>query len=213
MKFCVIGIGHYGYEVATTLSERGFDVLAIDRDENRIEKIRDHVAQSICINILDSNSLKTINIENMDGVIIGFGKNFADTAIITRILKKELEHPLVIARTNSDIKSEILNLIGADRIVRPEYYSALNLADNLSSPFPTTTRFNHDYSVVEFAAPSQFIAQSLVELDLLGNYNVHCVAVRRHSDMLTATPDLVIHEQDTLFLAGENNNLKKLANL
>ncbi|HLB94100.1 MAG TPA: TrkA family potassium uptake protein [Candidatus Babeliales bacterium] len=213
MKFCVIGIGHYGYEVATTLTERGFDVLAIDRDENRIEKIRDRVAQSICINILDSNSLKAINIENIDCVIIGFGKNFADTAIITRILKKELEHPLVIARTNSDIKSEILNLIGADRIVRPEYYSALNLADNLSSPFPSTTRFNHDYSVVEFAAPSQFIAQSLAELDLLGNYQVHCVAVKRHTETLTATPDLVIHEHDTLFLAGENSNLKKLANL
>lgn len=213
MKFCVIGIGHFGYEVATTLTENGIEVLAIDKDENRIEKIRDKVAQAICINIIDEGSLRTVGVEEMDGVIIGFGKNFADTATISRTLKQEFEHPLVIARTNSAIKSDILNLIGVDRVIRPEYYSAIRLADNLSSPFPTSVRYDAGFAVVQLAAPAKFINHTLAELDLLAKYQVHCIAVHRNQQTLTAQPTTVIQEHDTLFLAGKNSDLEPLAEL
>ena len=213
MKFCVIGIGHFGYEVATTLTENGIEVLAVDLNENRIEKIRDKVAQAICINIIDEGSLRTIGIEEMDGVIIGFGKNFADTATITRILKQEFEHPLVIARTNSAIKADILNLVGADRVIRPEYYSAIRLADNLSSAFPSSIRYADGCAVVQLSAPAQFVNRTIADLELLEKYQVHCIGLERDQAVITAQPTSVLQEHDILLLAGKNSDLKKLADL
>jgi len=208
MKYCVIGIGHFGYEVAVTLTENGVDVLAVDKDELKIEKIRDKVAQAVCINILDEDSLRAINIEEMDGVIIGFGKNFADTVSITRILKKEFEHPMVINRTNDDIREEILELIGADEVVMPEHDAAVRLADNLSSPFPNTVRINDDLSIIEIEAPKKFISKSLEEILVYENYKVHCIGIERESETISASLEEIIQEGDTLFLAGNTNDLK-----
>src|SRR5258708_3441017 len=134
MKFCVIGIGKFGYEVATALTNNGVDVLAIDQDEAKIEHIRDRVSHAACIKIIDADSLHKIGIEEMHGVIIALSGNFTETAILVRILKNTFEIKTIIACTNDQIKAEILELLGADQIIKPEVDAAIQLADGLSAP-------------------------------------------------------------------------------
>lgn len=210
MKFCVIGIGKFGYEVATVLASNGVDVLAIDQDESKVEHIRDKVSHAATIKIIDADSLYKIGIEDMDGVIIALIGSFTDTAILVRILKNDFNIETVIACTNNQIKSEILDVLGADQIIKPEVEAAIKLADGLSAPFPQMTRLSEKLSVVEIVTPDKFVGKSLDDILFYENYRVECIAIKRDEDITIANSEIIIEENDILFITGFNEILEEL---
>ena len=116
MKFGIIGLGRFGYQLARTLAELGCEVVAIDRNEEIVESIRDHVTQAICMNVIDEESLKEIGIGELDAVIVATGESFAQSVLLTTILKRNLHVPYVVARAMNDINEHILKLVCADRV-------------------------------------------------------------------------------------------------
>ena len=48
-QFAVIGLGRFGASVATTLTKKGYQVLAIDSSEHMTQNISDEVTQAVCL--------------------------------------------------------------------------------------------------------------------------------------------------------------------
>ena len=213
MKFCVIGLGRFGYQVATVLSENGMEVLAIDSNESIVASIRDSVAHAIVMDVTDEASLRSVGVDEIDTVIVAMGENTSQTILITALLKKHLKTPYVITRAIDDLNKEILSLVGADRVILPEKEIGIRLADNLSSPFVDVTRLAKNFSVTSNIAPEQFINKSLADLDLFYNYEVHCIGKKEEERIISIGPDYIIKELDKLICAGPNKNLEKLAKL
>jgi trk system potassium uptake protein len=213
MKFCVIGLGRFGRQVATLLTENGMEVLAIDSNEAIIASIRDHVTQAVCMRVTDDTSLRSVGVDEMDTVIVGMGENFAQSILITALLKKRLNIPRVIARAINDIHKEILKIVGADRVILPEQEIGIRVADNLSSPFTDLIRLSKDYSVSQIIVPENFVGKTVEDLDLYNKYEVHYIGVKEGDTITTLAPDYVIQEQDKIILAGNHKNLEKIAKL
>ncbi|MGA9530598.1 MAG: TrkA family potassium uptake protein [Candidatus Babeliales bacterium] len=214
MKFAVIGLGRFGYQVATVLSDNGMEVLAVDSNESIVTSIKDKVTQALCVRITDEDSLQSISIEDMDVVIVAMGENVEQSILITALLKKRLNIQKVIARGINDIHKEILELIGADRVILPEKEIGSRLADVLSSPFTELTRLSPYFSISQIAAPKQFIGKTITELNLLENYTLRFVGVRHPDDTIESVPDsYIIQEHDKILLAGNNNNLEWIAKM
>ena len=120
MKFCVIGLGRFGYQVATALAENGMEVMAIESDEAIVASIRDAVTQAICMQVTDESSLRSVGVDEMDTVIVAMGENFAESILITALLKKRLLTKKVITRavmpvdmpkfTNADVASKKISI-------------------------------------------------------------------------------------------------------
>ena len=91
MKFCVIGLGRLGYQVAVTLAENGMEVMAVDSNEGIVASIRDKVTQAICMRVTDEASMRSIGVDEMDTVIVAMGENFAQSILITALIKKKLD--------------------------------------------------------------------------------------------------------------------------
>jgi trk system potassium uptake protein len=213
MKFCVIGLGRFGYQVATVLAENGMEVLAIDSDEAIVASIRDAVAHAIVMDVTDEASLRSIGVDEIDTVIVAMGENSTQTILITAILKKHLKTPYVITRAIDELNKEILTLVGADRVILPEKEIGIRLADNLSSPFVDVTRLTKQFSVINIVTPEEFIGKTIKELDLFGEYEVHCIGKKEEEKIVSIGPDYIIKELDKLIFAGPNKNLEKLAKL
>ncbi|HEV2916751.1 MAG TPA: TrkA family potassium uptake protein [Candidatus Babeliales bacterium] len=213
MKFCVIGLGRFGRQVATLLAENGMEVLAIDSNEATIASIRDHVTKAVCMRATDDKSLRSVGVDEMDTVIVGMGENFAQSILITALLKKRLGIPRVIARAINDIHKEILKIVGADRVILPEQEIGIRVADNLSSPFTDLIRLSKDYSISQIIVPSLFVGKKVADLDLYYTYNVHFVGIKEGDIIRTLDPEYVIQEQDKIILAGNHKNLEKIARL
>ena len=212
MKFCVIGLGRLGYSVASRLAENGMEVIAIDKDESIIAAIRDEVTQAVCMQVIDEDSLHSIGIEEIDTAIVATGKNFAQSVLITALLKK-LTVPHVIARAINDIHKDILVLLGADRIVQPEKEVGIRLADRLSSPFTDVFRVTHNFSVNQIPAPNKFIGKTPEEIDFMKNYTVNLIGVKGDEETIILDPQRIIEEGDKLIFSGENKYLDKIAKI
>jgi len=213
MKFCVIGLGRFGYQVATVLSENGMEVLAIDSDESIVASIRDSVAHAIVMDVTDEASLRSVGVDEIDTVIVAMGEDTSESILITALLKKHLKTPYVITRAIDDLNKEILLLVGADRVVLPEKEIGIRLADNLSSPFVDLTRLAKNFSVSHIVAPKEFIGKSIESINFFENYNVHCIGYKEEEKIISVGPDYIIKELDKLLFAGQNKDLEKLAKL
>lgn len=211
MKFCVIGLGRLGYQLATTLAENGMEVLGVDRDENLVASIRDQITQAICLRIEDETSLRSIGVEEMDVVIVAMGENFAQSILVTALLKKRLHIPTVITRAISEIHKEILKLIGADQVVLPEKEIGIRLADNLSAPYSQLLRLTENFGISQLTAPTKFIDKSLDELNLFDKYEVRCIGIKKGDEIIPVSRDFIIKAGDKLIFAGNTNKLLTIA--
>ncbi len=213
MKFCVIGLGRFGYFVATTLAENGMEILAVDSDESIIASIRDKVSQAICMRVADEEALRSIGVDEMDTVIVAMGENFAQSILVTALLKNRLHVPTVITRSISDIHREILELIGADQVILPEREMGRQLADTLSLPFKALVRLSSNFCISEQVAPEKFIAKRLGDLALQNNYGVSCIGKKVEDTIEPMDDDYIIAPNDHLIFSGTVKELTRLAKL
>ena len=213
MKFCVIGLGRFGYQVATVLAENGMDVMAVDSDESIVASIRDQVTQAICMRVTDEESLRSIGVDEMDTAVVAMGEDFAQSILITSLLKKRLNMPKVIARATSEIHKDILKLVGADRVIFPEKEIGISLADNISSPFTDLIRLTKNFSISQIVAPNNFVGEEISDLKLFKKYQVYCIAKVEGEKINPIGPDYEIAENDKLIFAGYNNDLEKITKL
>lgn len=213
MKFCVIGLGRFGYQVATGLAENGMEVLAIDSNESIIASIRDHVTQAVCMRVTDETSLRSVGVDEMDTVIVAMGENFAQSILVTALLKKRLEIKRVIARAINDIHKEILHLTGADQVILPEQEIGIRLADTLSTPFTELFRLSKDFSISLIITPSAFVGHTVKQLKMYSTYKVYCIGVKQGDEITAMETDYVIQKTDKLIFAGTNKALEKIAKL
>lgn len=210
MKFCVIGLGRFGYSVAAGLAANGMEVMAIDNNESIVASIRNQVTHAICMRASDEASLRSLGIEEMDTVIVTVGENFSQSILITAILKKKLNVPQVITRAIHEVHKEILQLIGADRVILPEQEIGTKLADQLSFPFMDLIRISKDFSINKMPAPTKFVGKTLQEVEQLTHHKIRCIGIERNEDIETIEPDYVIHKGDKLVFSGSNDGLEAI---
>lgn len=212
-KFCVIGLGRFGYQMAVSLAQNGMEVLAIDENQSTVESIRNHVTQSVCFKVEDENSMRALGIEEVDTVIVSMGESFAQSIIITAILKKNLNIPYVIARARSKVHEEILGLIGADKVIMPERDSGVRLANSLSLRFSDFVPITDDFAITQLPTPAKFLGKTIAELQLRKSRNVACIAIKKddNDEMKLVGLEYVLSEGDTMVLCGANKDLAQLS--
>lgn len=213
MKFCVIGLGRFGFHVAVRLAEQGMEVLAIDSDETIISSIRDFVTHAICMRVSDEESLRAVGIEDIDTVIVSMGENFAQSILVTALLKKQLNIPNVIARATSKIQETILKLVGADRVISPEREHAIRLANTLCLPFIDLVNVTDTFAITQLRAPEYFVGKTIGELQLRKNRKVACIGVKKGAEIVLLDKNYVVLENDNLVFAGEHEDLEALARI
>lgn len=212
MKFCVIGLGRFGYNVATTLGEHGIDVLAVDSNETIVSAIRDNVTQAICMRVRDESSLRSIGVDEMETVVVAIGDDFAASVLITALLKKRLKIAHVVARAINDIHKEILQLTGADEVILPEQEVGIRVAGSLSTSLTELARIGKDFSISEIEAPAAFVGKRLAELHLVKNYQVVCLGLKEGAEITLVESSHVIRAQEKLVIAGRNKNIERINN-
>ena len=177
-QFVVIGLGNFGLNIAKALAVRGNQVLAIDIEQNRVDEIKDDVAEAI---IADAKNAKVLNefITNaIDAVIICIGQNMEASILATHYLKQKNVKRIIVKAMNEN-HARILELMGADEVILPEKDMAISVAQKLSSAnllelIPLTSEF----SIVEAAVPENFIGKSLKQLQLRSKYNLLVIAIK-----------------------------------
>lgn len=80
-RYAVIGLGRFGMTVANILAENGMDVLAIDKNQSLVDEISSKVSQAVCMDSTDESTLRDMNLNEVDAVIMGIGSNIEESIL------------------------------------------------------------------------------------------------------------------------------------
>lgn len=210
-EYAVIGMGRFGRSVATTLTQLGHQVMAIDKDEEALREVTDDVTHAVQIDSTDADALRSIGIGNFDAVVVAIG-DFIQESILTTLLLKELGCKRIIAKAVDDLQAKVLERVGADLIVRPEREMGARIAHQLASPGVLDfMEVSPTFSIEELSVPDRLSGRSLKDLDLRARYGVSVLLIRRDGQLLIS-PDgeTQLRAGDVLVVVGENKQLSKL---
>jgi trk system potassium uptake protein TrkA len=118
-QFVIFGMGKFGESIATSLYNMGHEVLAVDKDQERVQDISDKVTHAVQIDATDENTLKAIGYRNFDVAVVAIGQDIQSSILIT-LLCKEAGVKYVLAKAQNELHSKLLYKIGADKVVFPE---------------------------------------------------------------------------------------------
>ena len=210
-QFAVLGLGRFGSKVARELFYKGQQVIAIDKNEDIIQALKDQVTHAFIGDITDEMALKEAGVTDCDVVVIAESANMESNIIAAQICKS-LGVPYVVCKAHNTIHGKILAKIGVDQIIFPEQDTAIKLVNRLTSQgvldyFDLGEKIN----IIGTKPLESWVGRSLHDLDLRNKHNVTCVAVRRGAEnMVIPSWDTIVEKTDTLVLIGMEDSFKKL---
>jgi trk system potassium uptake protein TrkA len=210
-EIAIIGLGRFGGSLARRLEALGHHVLGIDIDPRVVKEIGNEITECVILDAMDEDALRQVDITSFQTVIVALPNNFEVNILITSTLKK-MGVPQVISESNSDRHREILQRIGADRVILPEEESGYQLADELSIPgMLERLQLSEDYSLIEIKPPQGLIGKSVEASD---RHEVIVVLILRGDDLIVnPEPDTKFLNDDVLVLVGEKHRLAEFSNL
>jgi trk system potassium uptake protein TrkA len=212
-QFVVIGLGNFGYYLATELYAKGHDVLAIDREEKIIQEIRDKVSRAVVADTTDKEVLSTLGVHKVDVAVVCIGTPM-EASVLTTLNLKDIGVSQVWVKAGSEIHSRLLYKVGASEVFFPEKDQALSLAQRLHSPnILEYLPFLEGYGIIELSPPADFTGKPLKELNLINTYGVQVVAIRElvpERLIMVPTGDFLIKGSDIMILLGPIESLTRL---
>lgn len=211
-RYCVIGLGNFGFHVARTLYEGGHEVVAVDQDREKVQRIQEYASYAIQGDAANKEFLSGQGIGEMDAVIVSTGERSHLSTLITLYLR-ELKVPRILVKALDEDHGRILEKIGATDIIFPEKDMAIRTARGLSSPnILEYIPLAEDYSITEVGPPTHFLGKTLIELDLRRKYNVNIIGIKDViADVFIAVPPptYIIKDSDLLIFIGKSEDVEK----
>jgi len=215
-RFAVIGAGSFGFHVAKALYENKNEVIAIDRNKERVQAIEPFCTSAIVQEVTDAEALKGLGLDEVDAVIVSTGANIK-FSILTCFHLSRMGINRIIAKAEDDDHGEILRLLGATEIIRPGMDMAHRLAMRLTSPnILEFLPLEEDYTIAQVDPPVSFIGKSLKELDLRKRYEVNIIAVKElvpERFVMVPGADFTVKDSDILIILGKETDLAKIREL
>jgi len=212
-RVVVIGLGIFGSQLVRQLYDKGIEVIAIDKNRDVVQRVKDHSTKAVLADATDREVLESIGIASGDTVVISFGEDLSASTLLTLYLKEMQVKEIIVKVPNEDYK-RILLKVGASEAIIPEREMANKVARSIISPNVLEyLPISEDYTICELAPPAAFIGKSLTELDLRKRYQLQVIAIRdvlSESLQLVPRASSVIKDSDVLVIVGREEDIQKV---
>jgi trk system potassium uptake protein len=194
-NIAVIGLGGFGSTVACELTRQGAQVIAIDRDRERVEALKDLVTYAVGLDASDGKALQAVGLDQVDVAVVCIGEDVEGNLLTTLLLKK-MGVKRIWSRAISDLQQEILRILEVDQIINLEEQMGRTVARSLASAtISKYVELGPGHSIAEIPIPASFVGKTLLEIDPRGTYGVNVVAVKVLTPAITDTGERQLVER------------------
>lgn len=212
LQIGIIGLGKFGLKFGQLLISFGHEVLGVDNDYDKVKTAQHIFTQVYQADAMNKEALEQIRIHDLEHVLISVGDSIAASAMISMYLK-ELGVPKIWVKAIHNDHKKLLNKIGINEVVIPEYMAAEQIASRIAMPgFIGYMPFDKTMMVKEFSV-KRWTGKTLKELNLTKTYGIQIIAVRRNDDekyRYIPKADEIFHEGDNFVAIGKISQLKKI---
>jgi trk system potassium uptake protein TrkA len=180
-QIAVLGIGVLGYNIAYHLTKEGVDVIAVDKDRHRIDRVKEFILNAAVADITDEEALRKLGVDKVDLAVVAMGDNIEASILATAIVKK-FGVKEVWARAISETQEQVLEILGVDHVINLEEEMGRQLAYSIATP--NVDRFveiTENIDLVEVEPSERFVGKSLIEADFRNRYDMNVIAIRRYT--------------------------------
>lgn len=208
-KFAIIGLGSFGGTVAEELERIGNEVLGVDKDEHRVNRLADRLSHVVIADARDENVLQDLGLKDYDGVVVAIGEDLEANVLATLALK-QMGVRCVWVKALTPSHHRILVRLGADRIINPEHEIGVQVAQTLTYPYVIDyIALGNDYYIVELDVPARIEGRPLPELRLT-DYALRFLVLKRGAEPLQDdSSSIVLQRCDRLVLMGHLDQLRR----
>lgn len=210
LQFFVAGLGRFGESVAVTLNKMGYDVMAMDIDENVVQDLSSSLGYVVCADASDEKNLAAIGAGNADVAVVAIGDLSA--SLLTTLLLKDMGVGRIVVKALDELHGKMLQKIGADKIIYSEKEMGARVAHNLINPgIVDYIELNNDITVLTIHVPADWVGKNLLELDVRRRFHITVVAIRRREEtFINPQPDMVMGREDMLVILGDTEHVKEI---
>ena len=224
MKFIIVGLGIFGASLAEKLTAQGNEVIGVDSRMEKIEKLKEKITHTICLDATDQDAISTLPLKNTDIVIVCIGADQGANIMVTALFKN-LNVKRLVSRSINALHENVLQAIGVSEIIRPEEETAERWAKKLCLVgIIDSFELNKDYSIVEVLVPPRFIGKTIEEIGFRQNHNLLVLTIIKNSEVSSIIgrkrlianvqgiprPDTAFAEDDVMVIYGANKDIQKL---
>lgn len=223
-KYIIIGLGVFGRALAEDLINKGAEVIAVDKDMELVEEIRDLVTYSVCLDSTDEKALDSIGLNGVDVGIVCIGEDF-EANLLTSVLLKQKGVKKVISRASGPLHIKIFKAVGIDQIITPGVEAAEKLANSLvHKGLMDINYISETTAAAKIHVPSSFAGKTLGKLNLRARFGINVVAIHRIVEVdgkdgpvsqekaISNIPgaDTIVEANDILVVIGETEDIDKV---
>lgn len=210
-SYVVFGLGSFGYSVAETLADCGYEVMVVDKDSDPIQSISPKVTYAVKADVTDTGSLESLDISEFDVAVVAFTQDM-NASIMATMYAKERRVPIVVAKAVTALHATVLRKVGADEVVFPERDMGIRVAQNLiAGGMVDFLELSDEYRLTEIRVPSRWVGHSLNSLDVRRKYNLNVIAVKDGDEVsMNIDPQQKLEGHQFLVVMGENESLDRL---
>jgi trk system potassium uptake protein TrkA len=206
----LIGLGRFGRHIAMQLSQLGHEIMAVDWNEERVDKALPFVTNAQIGDSTNAEFLRSLGIGNYDICFVTIGGSFQNSLETTSLLK-ELGAKLVISRAERDVQEKFLLRNGADKVVYPEKqvakWASIRYTDDHILDY---MEVDASHAIFEVEVPEEWTGKTVGGLDIRKRYNINILAVKNEEEFSIAiSPETYFTENDKLLVLGEYRALQK----
>ena len=209
LLYAIIGLGRFGFALAQSLSKNGFEVIAIDRDRQKINAAAEFTQNAFVVDELTADNLREAGVSDADVAVICIGSKL-DVSVLTTMNVIKLGIKRVISKATSQEQGDILKLLGAE-VVYPEHDMALRLATRLSSPNVIEyISLSDEIDIAEIKLTEKVDGKTVLDLNVRRNFGLNIIALTEGGKMTTdILPDTVLRKENTVTVIGKTVNVKR----
>ena len=194
----LIGLGRFGKSVAEKLNELDHQVMAVDKNETRVNDVLNIVTDAQIGDAANEAFLRSLGVDNYDVCFVAIGEDFQSSLETTSLLK-ELGARKVIARASTEVHKKFLLRNGADEVVYPEkQLAAWTAVRHTTDHVLDFIALDSEYAIYEVSVPHEWEGKSVGALDIRKKYGLNILVVREHLQ-----PSRTVNS-DTVFSAGQS---------
>ena len=206
----LIGLGRFGRHVAEKLYELDHQVMAVDKQEDRVEAVMSYVTNAQIGDSTNIEFLETLGVSNFDVCIVAIASDFQSSLETTAYLK-DLGAKMVVSRASRDVHARFLLRNGADEIVYPEKQVANWTAIRYSSEHIFDyVQLSDTHAIFEIEMPQNWVGKTIGQVDIRKQFNINIMALKRDGKLdMAMRPDTMLTSDATMLVLGESRDIQK----
>ena len=197
--------------MAVTLESFGCEVMAVDRDPERIQEIADQVSYAVCVNVEEPDAFAALGLRNMDGAVVAITENL-EASIVTVMMCSEAGVPRIFAKARNKTHEKILKSVGAHKIIYPEMEMGKRIAKYIvADNFLDWIDLSPKYSLVEMEIPRNWKGHTLRDLKIREKHQVNVIGCKEGDQVnINMDPSSPLPENGVLIIIGENEDIERI---